>query len=72
MMSSINNKENTLKIALLYPKEGILKDAHEYKASQDKIRLDQINMVEKIEIHKRTRQIIFTNLLHSTLSNDKL
>ena len=29
-------------------------------------------MVDKIKLHRRIGKIIFTDLLHSTLSNDKL
>lgn len=69
-MTSIDNKEKNLNIDLLETKEGSSKDAQEYKASQVKIRLHQINMVDKIELHKRRGEIIFTDLLHSTLSYD--
>ena len=71
-MFAIDNKEKTLNIALLEPREGSSKDSQEYKVSQLKIRLDQINMVDKIELHKRTREIIFTDLLQYTIRNDKL
>jgi len=53
-MSAIDNKEKTLNISLMGPKEVSSKDVHEYKSSQVKIRLDHINVVEKIELHKRT------------------
>ena len=40
MMSDIENKEKTLNIALLEPKEDSSKDTQECKTSQVKIRLD--------------------------------
>jgi hypothetical protein len=47
-MSALENKEKTLNISLLEPKEGGSKDAQEYRAFQVKIRLDHINVVDKI------------------------
>ena len=54
------------------PKEASSKVVQEYKASQVKIRLDRINVAEKIEIHKIIGEIIFSDLLQPTISNDKL
>ena len=55
-MSTIDNKDKTLSIALLEPKEVSSKAIQEYKASQVKLRLDQINAVDKIELHKMIRK----------------
>jgi hypothetical protein len=53
-MYAINNEENILDIALLYPKEGSSKEAEDYKVVRVKIGLDQMKVVDKIELHKRT------------------
>ena len=57
---------------MLEPKQMSAKFAHEFKASQVKIRLDQIIVADKIELHKRTTEIIFSDLLHSTIGNAKI
>lgn len=72
IMFVIDNKEKTLNIALMEPTEGSSKVAQEYRAFQVKVRLDHINVANKIELHKRIGEIIFLDLLQYTISNDKL
>ena len=64
--------EKTLNIALLEPKEASSNVVQEYKASQVKIRSNQINVSDKIEIHNRIGEIVFSDLLQSTIINYKL
>lgn len=72
VMHVIDHKEKNLNIDPLEPKEASTKYAQEFQASQVQIRLDQVNMVDKIELHKRIGEIIFYDRLQSTISNEKL
>lgn len=48
------------------------KSTKDFKASQIKIKLDNVNVVDKIKLHKHIGEMIFTSLLQSTISNTNL
>jgi hypothetical protein len=55
-------------MAILEPKAQIVKNAHDYKAIEFKLKLDGINMVDKMEFHKQICEMVFRDLLHTSSS----
>ena len=51
---AIDSKDKTFNLAMLEPNIKYAKSTKDFKASQVKIILDNINTVDKIELHKRT------------------
>lgn len=43
-----------------------------YKASYVKIQLDQVSVVDKINLHRQTREVIFSYLIQSSNNINKL
>lgn len=72
VLSALAHKENIFKLAVLEPRYGAGKSSNDYKDSQIKLKLDQTNVLDKIDSHKQTRELIFTYLLQTTISKDKL
>lgn len=71
ILSIVDQNNNTFNLAVLKPKFKQTKSEEDYKASQIKIRLDQVNIVDKINLHRQIGEIIYSNLVQSTVSNTK-
>lgn len=46
--------------------------ANDNKVSKIKIKMDQINMPDKIHFHKQYSEVLYSDLIQTTLSNKKL
>ena len=44
----------------------------DYKITEIKLRLEHMNVADKIDLHKKTWEVIFTKLLQSTIGMEKL
>ena len=55
-------ERNTLKLAMVSDK----------KVAEMEVRLDKISVPDKIQLHKQTGDIIYSNLLHVILKINKL
>ena len=42
------------------------------KVSEIKIKMDQINMPDKLHFHKQSTEVLYSDLIQTTLSNKKL
>lgn len=62
IISTIDSKEKTFNLVVLEPNIKSTKSVKYFKASQVKIKLDQINVAGKIDLYKRTREINFIYL----------
>ena len=56
-----------MNLALLEAKIQKVKTIDDYKATKIKLKLDHINVADKIDLHKHTREVVFTNLLLTTI-----
>ena len=62
LISSRNVERNTLKLAMV----------SEEKVSDIDVRLDKISITDKIQLHKQTGDIIYSDLLHAMMKINKL
>ena len=72
MLSTIDVKNNTFNLDVVEPRFKQKKSEEDYKATHMKIKLDHINVIDKIKLHKQIGEMIFVNLLQTTISNTKL
>lgn len=62
-------KDDSLNMAILEPKfDQTIKIVKDFKATKVKLKLYHINVVDKIDLHRKTREMIFKDLLHTTTS----
>lgn len=59
-------------MSFIEPNSKKLGTLEEYKSTKLRINLDQVNVVEKIELHKKTCEIVFKDLLQNTTNLGKL
>ena len=62
MISARDAERNTFKLAMVSDK----------KVSKMEVRLDKISVPDKIQLHKQTRDIIYSDLLHAMVRINKL
>ena len=62
LISTRDIERNTLKLAMVSEK----------KISQMEVRLDKISVLDKIQLHKQTWDIIYSDLLHAMVKINKL
>lgn len=72
MVYSIDVKDNTFNLVVVEPKFKQPKYTKYFKAPQIQIKIDNVDVVDKIKLHKNTREMIFTDLLQSKINNTKL
>lgn len=58
VLSTLDQKDDTFNLAGIEPKYKQTKSREYYRASQVKIKLDHVNIVDKITLHRKTREII--------------
>jgi hypothetical protein len=66
LLSALDFKEGYLNMAILEPKAQTVKKAQDYKATRFKLKLDGINMVDKMELHRQTCEMVFRDLLQTS------
>ena len=57
---------------MIEPKFKKTKSRDDYKASSVKIKFDQVNIANKIRLHRQICEIIYSNLIQSVVSITKL
>ena len=62
LISTQDVERNTLKLAMVSDK----------KVAEMEVRLDKISVPDKIQLHKQTRDIIYSDLLHAMMKINKL
>ena len=62
LISTRNIERNTLKLAMVSDK----------KVAEMEVRLDKNSVLDKIQLHKKTRDIIYSDLLHAMVKINKL
>ena len=63
VLSFISHDDNVFNGVVLEPKVNQANTCQHYKASQMKIKLDQVSVVDKINLHKQTREVIYSNFI---------
>jgi hypothetical protein len=59
-------------MVVLEPKAQIVKITKDYKAAKVSVKLDQINLVDKMDLHRQTREIVFKDVMQTSLGMIKL
>ena len=72
VLVAMNLKENVFNLEVLEPKVKLASSSQDYKVSQVKLKLNQVSVVDKINLHKQTREVIFSNLIHSPVNINRL
>ena len=60
-----SHDNNVFNLVVLEPKVKKLNTTQDYKASQGKIKLDQVCVVDKVHLHKQIGKVIFLDLIQS-------
>ena len=53
VLSALDQRENTSNLAFIQPNFNQSKSREDYKASQIKLKLDEVNMIDKINLHRK-------------------
>ena len=73
LLSSLYFKDASLNMAILEPKSNqLVKIVKYFKATKCKLKLDDISVVDEIDLHKKTGEMIFGDMLHITTSMIKV
>lgn len=57
VLSALDQRENTFNLVVTQPKFKKTNSREYFKTSQIKIKLDQVNMVDKFNLHKKTSYV---------------
>ena len=72
MLSIVDGKEGIFNILFLEPNPQRKRALYDFKSTKLSISFNEINVVDKIELHKQTSEIIFRNLLQSNVNVEML
>jgi hypothetical protein len=59
-------------MVILDPKAQNVKIAIDYKVVELSLKLDQIHIVDKIDLHRQTEEMVFRDVMQNSLSMNKL
>lgn len=71
VFSSLDQKDNTFNLDMIGPKIKNTKSREDYKASQVKNKVDQVNILDKISLHRQIREIIYCSLIQLVVNISK-
>lgn len=59
ILDALNSNKKTMNLDLLEPKVQKVKIVDDFKNNKIKLNLDHMNVVDKIKLHRKTREIIY-------------
>ena len=63
ILSAMNLEEKTMKFFILETKVKKVKTIDDYKCTKINLDLEKMNVVEKIYLHRQTKEVIYSDLL---------
>ena len=70
LISALDKKSQMMKITILQP--AAIGDVHNKKIIEFKLNMNQFSVVDKVDLFKHTSDPIYSNLINTTISKDKL
>ena len=72
MLSALEFIKGYLNLAILEPKSQPVKKHEDYQATQFKLKLYEINMMDKMDLHSQIGEMISRDLVQTTTSMERI